>query len=124
MTRHAGFRAPLLPDEFGALTRVSGAEGIEQAIRAILLTEPGERVGRPSYGAGLRRFLYAPDTQGTRALIRQTLIDAIRRDGPAAEVQEVLVRPGERPGLLLIEILYVVAGDPMPRALSTPLQLT
>lgn len=124
MTRHAGFRAPLLPVETGALALTSGAEAIEQAIRAILLTEPGERVGRPSYGAGLRRFLYAPDTPGTRALIRQTLIDAIRRDGPAAEVQEVLVRPGERPGLLLIEILYVVAGDPMPRALSTPLQLT
>lgn len=123
MSRLQGLRFPLLPTELGALGRVSGAGAVEQAIRAVLLTEPGERVGRPGFGAGLRRFLYAPDTLGTRTLIRQALLEALRRDGPEAEIQEILVRSGDRPGMLLIEILYVIAGDPTPRALTTPLHL-
>lgn len=123
MPRLQGLRFPPLPVKTGGLARVTGADAVEQAIRAVLLTEPGERVGRPGFGAGLRRFLYAPDTVGTRTLLRQTLLDALRRDGPEAEVQEILIRDGDRPGMLLIEILYVIAGDPTPRALTTPLHL-
>ena len=123
MPRLQGLCFPPLPVKTGGLARVTGADAVEQAIRAVLLTEPGERVGRPGFGAGLRRFLYAPDTLSTRTLLRQTLLDALRRDGPEAEVQEILIRDGDRPGMLLIEILYVIAGDPTPRALTTPLHL-
>ena len=63
-----GFGFPLL--EGRGFRWVSGAEAVEQSLRQLLLTEPGERLGRPSYGCGLRRFLDAPNSVATRTLIR------------------------------------------------------
>ena len=40
-------------------------------IYLILETEPGERVMRPGFGCGLRRYLMKPNTSATRALIER-----------------------------------------------------
>lgn len=36
------------------------ASHVDQMIRQVLLTDPGERVCLPTFGAGLRRLLFAP----------------------------------------------------------------
>ena len=37
-------------------------ENIKQNVRFLLLTSPGEWPGRPEFGCGLRRFLFANST--------------------------------------------------------------
>ncbi len=44
---------------------------VEQAIRIILGTNPGERVMRPDFGAGLDDFLFEPITAGTLERVRR-----------------------------------------------------
>jgi hypothetical protein len=41
---------------------VSGPDKVRQAIWLILETEPGERLMRPAFGCGLRRYLMKPNT--------------------------------------------------------------
>jgi hypothetical protein len=49
-----GWAFPLRPDATrGNLGYRSGAEKVREAILLILQTEPGERVMRPTFGAGL-----------------------------------------------------------------------
>ncbi len=103
---------------------VGEAEVVEQALRQLLLTEPGERLGRPAYGCGLQQFLFAPNTVETRTLIRETVTVAIERWEGRAQLDEVVVtqHPTE-PTVLLIEVRYHIVGDPSGRTLVHPFSL-
>ena len=70
---------------------------VEQSIRIILGTNPGERVMRPDFGAGLDDFLFEPISAGTlervRRRVQEALIDFERR----IDVLRVEVKPGGAP---------------------------
>lgn len=55
----------------------NGAESIRQSIQLILLTERGERLMLPEFGAGLKRFLFQPNTVATRRLIEEEITNAL-----------------------------------------------
>jgi uncharacterized protein len=44
----------------GQAAQTDYASHVEQMIQQVLLTNPGERVCMPTFGAGLRRLLFAP----------------------------------------------------------------
>jgi phage baseplate assembly protein W len=117
-----GFRfPPVIGEGFGW---ISGPASVEQSIRAILLTEPGERIARPNYGAGLRRFLFAPNSLELRTRIRQTVSDALRRDEPRISVELVSVTTDPlEPTVLRIAIRYSIPELPGPRNLVFPFYL-
>ncbi|MCM1983271.1 GPW/gp25 family protein [Lyngbya confervoides] len=46
---------------------------IRQLIRQVLLTNQGERINRPTFGAGVRRLIFAPNSPATASLA-QTLV--------------------------------------------------
>lgn len=51
---------------------------VDQMIRQVLLTAPGERADLPSFGCGLRQLLFAPNSdalQATARLIVQRALD-------------------------------------------------
>ena len=78
-------------DAHGAIALAEYEEDIRQAIRIILDTEPGERVMRPDFGAGLRALVFEPintHDDGARAAPRRAGAGAVgaahrqrRRDG-------------------------------------------
>lgn len=117
-----GIRFPLAPAP--GLALVTGADLVEQSLRSILLTQPGERIARPAYGAGLRRFLYASNNIATRSFIRDTVSRAIERDEPRVELEavDVLTEAGEET-VLLIDIRYRLLEEPDPRRLVFPFYL-
>jgi phage baseplate assembly protein W len=65
---------------------------VDQMIRQVLLTSPGERVNLPEFGCGLRRLLFAPNSDAlqstTEILVRQALS---RWLGDQVEVSKVTV---------------------------------
>ena len=66
-----GWNYPVAPDpRTGGLEYLSGPDKVRQSIWIILDTEPGERLMRPTFGCGLRRYLMKPNTSATRALIQ------------------------------------------------------
>ena len=82
------------PPRLGAGTTVAWSEGaanIRQSIRIILLTERGERVMLPEFGAGLRRYLFEPNTVTTRRLIEEEIRNALERWEPRIRLESVSV---------------------------------
>lgn len=117
-----GLRFPVLvPPGFGW---VSGAAAVEQAIRTILLTEPGERLRRPSFGVGLRRWLFASNTIELRTQIARAIEEALERDEPRIRLLDVNVEtPARQPTVLRIAISYEIRALPGARNLVFPFYL-
>ncbi|MDD5034291.1 MAG: GPW/gp25 family protein [Methylococcaceae bacterium] len=61
----------------GQAMQTGYASHVEQMIRQVLLTSPGERADLPEFGCGLRRLIFAPHSQAldatTQILVMQAL---------------------------------------------------
>jgi uncharacterized protein len=55
------------------------AAHVDQLIRQLLLTSPGERINRPDFGCGVRRMLFAPNSTVTASLAQVTIFEALNR---------------------------------------------
>jgi phage baseplate assembly protein W len=117
-----GLAFPVAPTDAG-LGTAEGAEKVRQSIRIILETEPGERLMRPTFGCGLRRYLMAPNTASTRALIQRDVTDALTTWEPRIRLQDASVTPGDDPALVFISVSYVHVRDGRPGNLVYPFYL-
>ncbi len=119
-----GWNFPVRPDtRSGALDFASGPDKVRQSIWLILDTEPGERIMRPDFGCGLRRYLMKPNTTATRALIQHDVELALAQWEPRVEVRLVDVEPGDDPALVLIQIAYTHLRDGRPDDMVYPFYL-
>lgn len=119
-----GLAFPLRPDErTRELPVADGAEKVRQSILLLLETEPGERVMRPSFGCGLRRFLAKPNSTATRALLQREVELALATFEPRIVLRSVRVEPGDDSSLVTIEIDYLHARDGSPGNLVYPFYL-
>lgn len=118
-----GWRYPLVPITEGRLDYAAGPDKVAQSIWIILDTEPGERVMRPTFGCGLRRYLMTPNTTATRALIKHDVDVALANFEPRINVTALQVTPGDDPALVLIRIAYVHLRDNRPGNLVYPFYL-
>jgi len=98
----------------GQAAQASYQDHVDQMVRQILLTDPGERVCLPTFGAGLRRLLFAPLTtqmQATTSMIvsqslntwlaGQVTVQSVNVETPTSD-------PGVQPGLITITVTYVL----------------
>src|SRR5215469_1203655 len=84
-------------------------EDVRQAILIVLLTNPGERIMRPNFGAGLNDFLFEPINPTTMGTIRQRAEDSLIDWEPRIDVMSVSVTQDEKnSAMLLIDIVYRV----------------
>ena len=84
-------------------------EDIRQAVRLILETEPGERVMRPDFGAGLQSLVFEPLNTTTMQLARHRVEQALIAWEPRIDVETVRVTTDETTrNRLTIEINYRV----------------
>lgn len=118
-----GWNYPVQPGAGGALGLVAGADKVMQSIWIILDTDPGERIMRPSFGCGLRRYLMKPNTGAVRALIRHDVEIALANFEPRIQLTELSVDPGDDPAMVLIRIAYVTVRDNRPGNLVYPFYL-
>jgi phage baseplate assembly protein W len=119
----SGWNYPVAPVAPGKLEPASGPDKVAQSIWIILDTEPGERVMRPTFGCGLRRYLMAPNTSATRALIQHDVETALATFEPRIRVTAVSVDPGDDPALVLIRIAYLHLRNNQPANLVFPFYL-
>ncbi len=87
------------------------AAHVDQMIRQLLLTSPGERADLPQFGCGIRQLLFAPNSTAlqaaTQLLIRQALAKWL---GDQIQVQSVDVSagPGGDFSQILVQIGYLL----------------
>lgn len=99
-------------------------DDVRQAVLIILGTEPGERVMRPTFGAGLRTFVFEPITQGTMSQLERRVRDALVAWEPRIDVREVAVSwDAAMPGRLLVDITYRIRATNAIQNLVYPFYL-
>jgi uncharacterized protein len=89
-------RGMAFPPRVGPDGRVAWSEGevnIREAIQIILKTEEQERLTLPSFGGGLRRFLFEPNTVTTRFQIQDRINKALELWEPRISITSVEVDP-------------------------------
>src|SRR5436309_4589342 len=71
------------PFRIGPASRQAAQAGyeahVEQMIRQVLLTSPGERVDLPEFGCGLRQLLFAPNSEPLAATTQLLVLQALNR---------------------------------------------
>ncbi len=66
------------------------AKHIEQMMFQVLFTGPGERINRPDFGCGVKRLVFAPNSEVSAALAQVTIFQALTKWlGAAIEVTDV-----------------------------------
>ena len=93
----------------GQADMVQYEQDIRQAILIILLTNSGERIMRPTFGAGLNKFLFEPVNPTTMAAVQTRVHDSLIDWEPRIDVLEVTVNPSAKSlSTVLIDITYRV----------------
>lgn len=116
-----GLAFPLCVDQRGGIALASGASDIEQAIRLILETMPGERPMRPEFGCDLHRFLFDTIDAATVGQIDTAVRVALARWEPRIEVTGIdfdLSHTGD--GSLEIDIGYRIRATSQRHNLVYP----
>lgn len=114
----AGWEFPVTITPSGGVDMASGARKLEQSMRLILTTYPGERVKRPEFGSRLRDYVFAPTTPDVLAELAAVVRAALERWEPRADVVDVRAYPRpDQPAHVLIDIAYRVREEDEVRAL-------
>lgn len=114
----------------GAVELVRDDAAVRQALMLLMLTTPGERVMRPTYGCHLRRLIFSPNDDTTAGLaihyvrtaidrweprIDVLVLDAMRDPYDATRLQVTLeyrVRATQHTGEIVIS--YSLQDEPVP----------
>jgi|TARA_R100000664_G_C2759768_1_gene149913 phage baseplate assembly protein W len=78
----------------GAYKLIKGYKGlIQQNLKNLVLTAPGERMMIPDFGVGLRNYLFENDTAQVRSNIRSRIAQQVGKYMPFIELVEVNIFP-------------------------------
>ncbi len=119
-----GWAFPLQFNPRGQIALAQGERDIEQAIRIILETIPGERVMRPEFGCRAKELLFSPMNAGTEALLMRYVEQALQRWEPRVDVISVGVVDTPRDGTWLVEINYQIKSTHDTRSIVYPFYIS
>src|SRR5258708_15547530 len=84
-----GWCFPLTTDASGSIASSSEDREVEQAMRLILTTAPGERPMRPRFGCGIHDYVFAPADATTAGRLSVEVKRALTFWEPRIEVKSV-----------------------------------
>ena len=84
-----GVSFPLRVGPDGGIVWSTGELNVRECICTILRTAPGERVERPTFGCGLDRILFEPNSTATLRLIQDRVTQAISLWEPRVSLNNV-----------------------------------
>jgi hypothetical protein len=90
------FGYPFHIDDSGRSAGAGEDAHVRQLIEQLLFTEPGERVNRPEFGAGLRRLLFSGNSPEVASATEYLVQGALQRFlGDRVQVEAVQVSSNE-----------------------------
>jgi hypothetical protein len=116
-----GWGFPIRTDASGGIALVGDDREIEEAMRLILGTAPGERPMRPEFGCRIHQHVFGSADATTAGLITSDVRSALRRWEPRIDVTDVEVGfDADRPGVVYIDVSYRVRSTNDRRNLVFP----
>lgn len=106
--------------ENGQIVLSEGEENIEQSIRMILGTKPGERLMRPEFGCDLNRLVFSENNLATATLVAYHVEQALLEWEPRIDVLNVSAETTGEGNQLNIQIDYMVKSSNTQRNLVYP----
>jgi phage baseplate assembly protein W len=74
-----------------------------------LLTNPGERIANPDFGAGLRAFVFEQITEGNLEFLEDKIEEDIRNNIPNVDLQNVKVSSEPDSNQITVGLFYSIA---------------
>ena len=116
-----GWTFPLRLDGAGGFALTDGDDDIDEAMRLILGTAPGERPMRPEYGCGIHDLVFDTIDASLAGRVAADVRASLTRWEPRADVVNVAAEPDPAdPHTLLISIGYRVKSTNDRRNLVFP----
>ncbi|MFI9650027.1 GPW/gp25 family protein [Streptomyces sp. NPDC052040] len=116
-----GWAFPLGISPSGGVAMAEGSADVEQAIRLILTTEPGERPMRPEFGCAIRDRVFGSFDASASGAITHEVRRALERWEPRVVVDDVAVtQAAGQLEVLEIRIAYRLADTNSHRNLVHP----
>ena len=84
---------------------------IAESITRILMTTPGERVGRPEFGCNLRRLLFESTETVDLDDVKNIIGSAIETFEPRVILQDIIVNALEN--TIYVQIEFQLVGNPL-----------
>jgi hypothetical protein len=104
-----GWAFPLRTDATGGIALVSREREIEEAIRLILGTTPGERPMRPEFGCRIHDYIFGLADSTTANEVAAEVRHALAQWEPRIDVQDVVVSfDALDQTLLYIDVRYAI----------------
>lgn len=98
------------------------ADHIEELVKQVLFTAPGERINRPDFGCGVKRMVFAPNDPVTASLAQVIIFQSLKRWlGSVIDIQDVKAAAFDE--RLEIKIAYSLRARQERRYLNLELAL-
>ena len=115
---------PFQLDGAGRIAWSQGEANIRESIEVLLRTDKHERIALPNFGAGLQRWLFAPNTADTHARIAQAVDQTLRKWEPRIALEDVSVTPSDTDATAAVATItfrLVASGERNRVAVGIPL---
>jgi phage baseplate assembly protein W len=117
----AGWAFPVRTDPTGSIALVTAQREVEEAIRLVLGTAPGERPMRPEFGCRIHDLVFGPANASTAGAIAYEVRSALERWEPRIDVVDVRVGFNSADaGIVYVDLDYALRGANDPRNLVFP----
>ena len=83
-------------------------QDIQESLRVLFSTSPGERVSRYDYGCDLRQYAFEPLSEQLTIRMRNEITHAVILFEPRIELEDVSFKEQPEHGVLLIHLTYTI----------------
>lgn len=104
------------------VSSVKNDNSIKQAVKNLILTQPGEKPFQPLVGSRVNALLFEPLDPFTADALKEEVINTISQNEPRIELENVFVTPIYEGNKLNITIEYKVVGLPIVETINFVLQ--
>ena len=106
-----GLDFPISRSDVDGLTMIKDVKKLVSFhLKNLLFTSPGEKISDPSYGIGIKRYLFEPLTPATRNIVRDNIRSQIRSKLSYLNLKGIDVKSSEEDSSISISIKYQVSG--------------
>jgi len=119
-----GIGFPMRTSATGGVAIVTREREVEEAIRLVLGTAPGERPMRPEFGSRISEHVFGPANASTAGQLAYEVRASLERWEPRIDVDDVEISfDAVDSGILYIDVRYRLRGTNDPRNLVFPFYL-
>lgn len=112
MAEFFGYNPPFIGGPENILSRQEDSQLIKNDLLQLLLTVPGDRVNRPTFGTPLRSFVFEQSTPGDLEILRSGILQAINQFEPRVSVLQLSIVEGPDSNGVRIFLIFTLKNDP------------